>query len=277
MVRIVTDSPSGITLEQAAAHDIVGVIPSYVIFGEESWLENQTITPAEFHEKLKTSPHFPTTSAPSIGDYIQVYEKYPDDQIVSIHLSRHLSAGVTAAEQAARALPNQDITVIDTQNVSAGEALLVLEAVKLAREGKTAQEIKAIIESLISKCRLLVVFDTLENLKRGGRITAAAALFGGLLQTKPIFTTKEGKLDPIERVRSTAKAQARVKEMALATLKDSPDKRYIVMHAAAHEAAGKLSQEFTTLLGAPPLLIIEVGASVATHSGPGALGIAFFQ
>ncbi len=277
MVRIVTDSPGGLTLEQAAAYDIVGVVPSYVIFGDHSWLEHQTITPAEFHEKLKTDPHFPTTSAPSIGDYIQVYEKYPSDQILSIHLSRHLSAGVVAAQQAAQALSHQDITVVDTQNVSAGETLLVMEAVRLAKEGKTAQEIKTAIEALIPRAKLLVVFDTLENLKRGGRITAAAALFGGLLQTKPIFTVKEGKLEPIERVRTTAKAQARVKEMALATLKTSSDKRYILMHAAAHEAAAKFAAELTAELGVPPMVLIEVGASVAAHSGPGALGIAFFN
>lgn len=277
MVRIITDSPSGLTPEQATQFDVVSSMATYVYFGSEAWREHQDITAAEFHHLLKTNSNFPTTSAPSIGDCIQTYETYRGDSIVSIHLSRHLSGTIAAAEQAAMTLNDMEIEIVDSKTVSAGETLLVLEAAKLAKEGKTAKEIKAVIEDLVPHVKLLVVFDTLENLKRGGRISNTAAFVGGLLQTKPIFTTKDGKLEPIERVRTTAKAQARVKELALATLKSSPDKRYVVMHTAAHEAAAKFADEITKEIGVPPLVMIEVGASVAAHAGPGALGIAFFN
>lgn len=274
MVRIVTDSPSALTLDHAKQLGIDAVVASYVIFGEESWLENQTITPADFHARLKSSPVFPTTAAPSIGDFIKAYKPLEGESVVSIHLSRDLSGTVAAAEQAVKEV-SANITVIDTRNVSAGEALLVLEALKMAKAGKSADEIKSGIEALIPRTHFHIVFETLDNLKRGGRIGSAQAFIGGVLQMKPILTVKHGKLEPLERVRTMPKAIARLKELAVNDLRGKPEFSYMVLHAAAPEAAAQVAKDLTETLGKPPTMVLEAGASVATHSGPGAVGVAY--
>lgn len=279
MFRFVTDTPSGLSPEQAKAIGVDEMAPSYVRFGDEQYRETYDMTLDEFHAKFKSNPNFPTTSAPSVGDFQDIFEKYKGDTILSINLSRDLSGTVTAAENAAN-IAGGDITVIDTRNVAAGQTLLIREAIQMAKDGKSAAEIKAAIEALAPRVRQILVLDTLENLKRGGRVGGAQAFIGGLLQFKPLITFKNGRLEPLERQRTLSKAVQRLKELALQDLAGKSNIKLMGVHSGA--GADKLAAELMADLKKELKLdydpmIIAIGASVATHAGPGAVGFAYIQ
>lgn len=275
MVRIVTDSNADITLDLARQVGIDDVVSTFVIFGDKSFKSTE-MTPAEFHARLKSDPNFPKTSQPSVGDFVSIYEKYPDDEIVVILISKDLSGTFASAESAALTTGGgARITLIDTRQASAGEATLVLEAVRMAKAGAMPAEIKAQIESLIPRAHLHFVLETLENLKRGGRIGGAQALIGGVLQMKPILTIKDGKVEPLERVRTSGKAVARLKEIVLQDLKGKPDPKICVMHAAAPELGKQMADDLARELGIPAPMVLEAGPAIATHAGPGAVGVGY--
>jgi DegV family protein with EDD domain len=274
MVRIVTDSTCDLTHEQAAACGIDSVAHLYVIFGDKSYRDTITITTEQFHVMLKSDPNFPTTSQPSVGDFAQIYEQYKGDPIVSIHVSRDLSGTIASAE-AARDMVKADVTIIDSRNVNAGLALLVIEAVKLAKQGATPAQIKKEIEALVPRTRLTFALDTLENLQRGGRIGKAQAFLAGVMQFKPIITVKDGRLEPVERVRTSSKAVARLCELSMQDLAGKPAAKVAFMHTASPNSARDLMNMVAPQVKLDNPLIIEAGPVVATHAGPGAVGIAY--
>lgn len=276
-IKFVTDSVSGILPTQREAMGIAAIVASFVRFGEESFRENVDISIAEFHAKLKSDPRFPTTSSPSVGDFEEAFRAHADSPIICINVSRELSGTVSAAENAARMVEGAEITVIDSRTASGGQVLLIREAQRMAKAGKNNVQIKAALEAIIPTMTLLLVVDTLENLKRGGRIGGAQAMLGSLLNMKPILTLKEGKLQPLERVRTYGKAVQRVKDLVNADLKGKQNIRMSVLHAASPAAAQELATDLAKScnLSEKPI-VIEVGASVAAHAGPGAVGVAYF-
>jgi DegV family protein with EDD domain len=275
MVRIVTDTNADLTLDLAKQMGINDIASTYVVFGEKSF-KSAEMTPAEFHAKLKSDPNFPKTSQPSVGDFVHIYEQYKDDEIVAILISKDLSGTYASAESAALTTGGHPaVTLIDTRQVSAGEAVLVMEGARLAQAGAKPAEIKAHVESLIPRARMHFVLETLENLKRGGRIGGAQALIGGVLQMKPILTIKDGKVEPLERVRTSGKAVARLKEIVLQDLKGKADPKVVVMHAAAPELGKQMVDELAKELGILPPLLLEAGPAIATHAGPGAVGVGY--
>jgi DegV family protein with EDD domain len=274
MLRIVTDSTCDLTDEQAKQYGIDAVAKLYVIFGKQSFQDGVTITKEQFYGLLKSNPNFPTTSQPSVGDFVSIYERFKGDQIVSVHISRDLSGTIASAE-AARDLVGGDITIVDSRNVNAGLALLVLEAIEQARKGATPAQIKAHVESLAPRTHLNFALETLENLRRGGRIGGAQALLGSVLQFKPIITIKEGRVEPLERVRTMSKVVARLKEIAMQDLNGRKGMRVAFMHTAARGSADELSRSFCAENDVNESLMVEAGPVVATHAGPGAVGIAY--
>jgi DegV family protein with EDD domain len=254
---------------------IEAVVSTYVIFGDKSFKSTEML-PADFHAMLKSDPNFPKTSQPSVGDFVQVFERFRGDDVVSINISRDLSGTIASAESAAITLGGDPrVTVVDTRQVSAGMALLVLEGAKKAQQGATPAEIKAHVESLAPRARMHFVLETLENLKRGGRIGGAQALIGGVLQMKPILTIKDGKVEPLERVRTSGKAVARLKEIVLQDLKDQKESSVCIMHAAAPELAKQVADDLARELSIKTPLILEAGPAIATHAGPGAVGVGY--
>jgi DegV family protein with EDD domain len=234
------------------------------------------MAPAEFHARVKSDPNFPKTSQPSVGDFVQVYEQMKGDQVLSIHISRDLSGTIASAESAAQMMNGSpEVTVVDTRQVSAGMAVLVAEAAELVQAGKSPAEIKAHVESLIPRARMHFVLETLDNLKRGGRVGGAQALIGGVLQMKPILTIRHGKVEPLERVRTMGKAVARLKQVVLEDLSGKQGPRIYIMHTASADAAAQLADELGDTLGIRPPVILEAGPAVATHAGPGALGVGY--
>ena len=274
MVRIVTDSTCDLNAEQARQLGIDAIASLYVRFGRQTFVDGITISNAQFYTLMKENPNFPSTSQPSIGDFAKIYEQFKGEPIVSIHISRDLSGTIASAE-AAREMVGGDITIIDSRNVNAGLALLVAEAVHMARQEATSAQIKTRIETLVPRTRLVFTLDTLENLRRGGRIGAAQAFVGGVLQFKPIITIKDGKLEPVERVRTMPKAMARLREIALGDLQDQAESKVWFMHSNAVDLAQELQTSTARHKPIKDSLLIEVGPVVATHAGPGAVGIAY--
>jgi len=271
-VKIVTDSVSDIPADLAKALDIT-MVPLTVNFGTESFLDGIEITPKEFFEKIKTATALPTTAAPSMGAFSEIYKELTGQghEVVSLHVSGKLSATLSSATQAAAELGNKGISVVDTQAVSAMEALIITSAARKAQVGGSVQEVIDSAVNSIPKTSVYVVLDTLEYLQRGGRIGRAAAMMGGLLSIKPILTLNEGEVHPHEKVRTRAKALARIIEIVQA---DGPYEEITVMHASAPEEAEYLTNILSPLSSELPIISGEIGPVVGTHSGPGSVAVA---
>jgi DegV family protein with EDD domain len=277
MIRVVTDSNADLMPDMASKIGVDGVASTYVVFGDQSFRSTE-MTPAEFHARLKSDPNFPKTSQPSVGDFVQIYEQMKGDEVISVHLARELSGTIGSAESATQMMNGDPaITIVDTHMVSAAMALLVIEAAKLAKEGVRPPEIKTHLESLIPRTRMHFVLETLENLKRGGRIGNAQALIGGMLQMKPILTIKDSRVEPLERVRTSSKAVARLMEIVLHDLDASHEPKICIMHAAAPELAKQVADELGKPLGIASPMILEAGPAIATHAGPGAVGVGYIM
>ena len=276
-VQIVTDSNAGITPAMAKEMGIAGVAATYVIFDGKSYRDSVEIQADEFYQRLQAAPTLPTTSAPSVGDFEDIYKTLKGQEVVSLHISRQLSGTIQAAETAAQMLEGDPkVNFVDTRFVNAGQALLVVEALKLAKAGKSGAEIKTHIEGLIPRLRMHIVLETLENLKRGGRISNTSAFIGNLLQMKPILTIKDGKVEPLERVRTASKAIARLKEILQQDLAGQDNPCVMMLHANAGAAVAQLTSDIKQLLNLNYTpLAVEAGPAVGTHAGPGALGIAY--
>jgi DegV family protein with EDD domain len=274
MVRIMTDSTCDLTAEQASQLGIDAIAHLYVRFGNETFVDGVTLGPQQFITLLKENPNFPTTSQPSVGDFVKIYEQFKGDPIVSIHISRALSGTIASAEAACGQVGG-DITVIDSRSLNAGLTLLLTEAARMARTGASAREIKERIESLVPRTRLNFALETLENLRRGGRIGAAQALEAEALQLKPLIAIKDGKVEPLERVRTTPKAIARLREIALADLHDQPEPQMCFMHVGAEARGRELMVSVMKEKAVRAPLLIEAGPVIATHLGPGTVGIGY--
>lgn len=276
-VQIVTDSNSGITPHMARQMGIAGVIATYVNFGDKSYKDSVDLTADQFYEMLKAAPSLPKTAAPAVGDCEAVYRELKGHDVVSLHISKELSATMQAAENAAELLGGDpNITFIDTRGVNASEALLVLEALRLAKAGHSASEIKVQIAAMLPRVRMHFVLKTLENLKRGGRISNISALIGGVLQMKPILTIKDGKVQPLERVRTSAKAVQRLQEIALEDLQKQTQPQVLFFQADAAQAIDVFKAEICRQLQLDyDPLVLEAGPAVGTHAGPGTVGIAY--
>ncbi len=277
MIKIVTDSASGITPELARQYGIA-VVPLFVHFGEEAFREGLDIQLPEFFTRLKAAPQLPTTSQPSAGDFLQVYRDLTSDgsEVISVHLSAKLSGTVASACAARDMLPGARIHVFDTRMITTAQAMMAIEAARMARVGQTAQTILARLEQLAEGFRLYFAVDTLEYLQKGGRIGKAAALLGTALQMKPLLALEEGVVEPKERIRTKARAVARIEELAMEQTAGRSCLYLGVLHGAAPDEARRLESALCSRLSPGQTLMSEVGPVIATHTGPGVVGVVFY-
>lgn len=271
-VAIVTDSVSDMPPDVAASHGIT-VVPLTVTFGTESFRPNVDMTTAQFWERM-TAPDapFPTTAACSAGDFLAAFDAAFEggaESVVCVNVSDQLSATIKAARIAAGMRPDREIHVIDSRSASAGIGMLAQMGARLAAEGKSGAEIAAILVDRQKDVDLFVALDTLEYLKRGGRISGARAVMGSLLSFKPIITVVDGVVENAERVRSRAKARERVLELLTA----KPLERATVLHSTNADVE-EFYARFVERSGLDPSLVdtLVIGASVGPHLGPGCVG-----
>ena len=273
-VRVVTDSAADIPADLARSKGIT-VVPLTVRFGPESYLSGVELGPAEFWDKLESSSESPATAAPSAGDFQEAFERLAADGctgIVSIHISSKLSATAQSAAVAAKEITQVPVEVIDTLGVSAGQGLLVLHAAERAAQGADAKTVAAEIEALRPRVRLFGTIDTLEYLRRGGRIGGAQALLGTMLKFKPIIGVEDGVVEPVGRVRTRAKALEHIVELVRAD--EAKIDRLVVVSADAPD-----TDRFLDLLNGvvhvEPGDVWAFGPIVGAHAGPGVIGVAY--
>jgi DegV family protein with EDD domain len=277
-VTVVTDSTSYLPAEMIERHGI-RVVPLYVVFDGDRPVPEVEITDyAAFFEELRTADKLPTTSQPSVGDFTKVFEPLLEDggEVVSVHISGGLSGTPEAARQAKRALQRdgrggERIEVVDSRTAAGGLGMMVLVAAKAAAEGARMREVVARVLEARKELKIWFAIDTLEFLRRGGRIGAASAWIGSTLKVKPILTV-ENEMTPVERVRTSRRAFERMVDYARQR-RDSGADAWSVQHIAAPEQCARLVERCTEIFGCPPTLVSELGPVLAAHTGPGLLGV----
>ena len=273
-VAIVTDSASDMDPARAQALGIT-VVPLVVNFGSETFKAGIDITTEQFWTRM-TAPDapFPTTAASSPGDFQAAYERLFADgaeAIVSIHVASTLSGTIKSAEIAKGLLPDREIHVVDSMSASMGEGILAELGVDMAKLGVSAEEIARVLTKRRDDIGVYLALDTLEYLKRGGRISGAQAAIGTLLSVKPIIKIAEGLVETADRVRTKGKARERVVEL-LAT---GPMERLSVLHttnAGVEEFVAALVARVPGGIDPSKVTIDLVGPSVGPHLGPGCVG-----
>ena len=277
-IRVVTDTTAVLPRNYLEAHHVENV-PQIIIFGEESFQEEYEIPFSDFIRRLKTSKQLPKTAAPPPGLLVEAYGRQlaEADTILSIHPSTDVSGTVRSALTAKQeSFPEADIRILDTRTVGANLASLVMDAVEWAEGGVSADEIMQRLQAMIPRGRIYFLVATLEYLQKGGRIGGASALIGTLLQIKPILELRDGRVGPLEKVRTYHQALERLKELAIEQCPRDPSAHLSVMNADEVQAAERLAHELESKLGAKHVPVYNVGASITTHGGPGILAVAFF-
>ena len=273
-VAVVTDSTADLLPELAAANQVT-VVPLTVNLDGRSYLDGVDLSPAEFYRLLQATSSHPTSSQPAPGQFKEAYERLlaDHDEVVSIHVSPKLSGTMSSAQQAAAMIGGERIHVLDSQFASMPLAALVLVAAARAARGGDASEILEDVTRVRETLRCYFAVSTLEFLRRGGRIGAAGALLGSVLQIKPILAIEDGQVVPLERVRTNDRAIGRLIELARSVDRGS-GLCLVIGHAAAEPAAQALAQELQGV--ARSLVIQPLGPAVGTHAGPGTVGVAAY-
>jgi DegV family protein with EDD domain len=274
-VALVTDTTQYLPREVIERHSI-HLVSLYVNWKGRTDREADLPDYDAFYDYLRSGDDLPSTSQPSVGDFLAVYEPLIErgDDILSIHLSGGISGTVGAAEQARQALLEQGvgedrITVIDSRSGCAGHGFMAIAAANA--QGGLAEKAAA-ARALREDLQLLVAVDTLEFLRRGGRIGAARAWIGTTLKVKPILTI-DGEMKPIERVRTSARVFERLVDHLRRRNEDGCD-AFAVQHTSAPDVAERLAERAREIYGADPFIFSEIGPVIGTHTGPGLLGVA---
>ncbi len=273
-VAIVTDSASDLTAEGAAAAGVL-VVPLVVTFGSDTYKAGTELPTDEFWRRMTAQDApFPTTAASSPGDFKAVYDKaFADgaEAVVSIHVAGSLSGTLKSAQIARDMLADREIHVVDSGTASMGEGLLSQLASEMAAMGVSAAEIARIIEDRARDIDLYVALDTLEYLRKGGRISGPQAAIGTLLSVKPIITIRDGVVHTADKPRTSGKARARVLEL----LTQRPLERVAVLYTPPADGEAFRRDVLERLGGsveASKVSVQPVGPSVGPHLGPGCVG-----
>lgn len=271
-VKIVTDSTCDLSAERTAALGVT-VVPLTVFFGEEAFLDGIDMGDDAFYERLRHSDTLPRTSQPSVAQFKDAYERLAREStdIVSIHLSSRMSGTINSASIAREDIPaGVHLDIIDSYNTSVGLGAVVVEAAEAAQRGASRSDVVDVARKAVDRVHLYAAVDTLEYLRRGGRIGRASSLLGSLLSIKPIVHMEGGELAPLERVRTRARAQDRLFELATA---DQTISRLYIAAAADAAAAEALAGRVRPRLPHTEITVGSVGPIVGVHVGPGTVGI----
>ena len=275
-VRIVTDSTADLDPKVAAEHGIT-VVPLSVLFGDEELLDGIDIDSAAFFARLVRETTIPTTSQPSAGAFRAVYEQLASEgatEILSIHISEKLSGTLDSARQAAQGAPSLEgvrIELLDSQFATLALGLGVLAAARAAAGGASLDEARAVAASQFARTHCFFLVDTLEYLRRGGRIGRAGEVLGSLLQVKPLLSLRNGEIEPIGRVRTKQKA---IEDLLRRAAELRPFEQMMASHAAAPDDLDQLAARLRALAPDVPLVTGEVGPVIGVHAGPGLLAFA---
>lgn len=274
-IKIITDSTADLTKEIYKKHDIE-VLPLLINFGEESYLDGVNINLQQLIKRVKEEDSLPTTAQITPNRFAECYEKYLKEgyKIVSIHLSSNMSGTYQSACIAKEMLESDDIVVVDSQTVTSGLGLLVLEAARLRDKGADIQEIKSYLDDIKYHIQSSLAFESLENLVRGGRISKTAGVLGSVLNIKLILEVKDGMMAVKDKTRGTKKAVKHIIEdfEKLGHKEGIPVILDYVENKDIREGLQKYLNENNI-----EYIETEVGCTVGIHSGPRACGLFFID
>jgi DegV family protein with EDD domain len=276
-VHLVADSTCDISASEAAARGLT-VVPLKVIIGEEVFADGRDIDPATLYSRMRSSNVVPRTSQPTPAEFEAVFSDLSGagGGVVCTTISAGMSGTYSAACQAREALPDRDIRVLDTRTVGPGHRLVVNAVLHAADGGADAAEIERLVAKIASTMRLVFTVESLEYLRRGGRIGGARALLGSVLNIKPILEVRDGTVEPLDRVRTFPRALDRlVEEVSRSAAEWGGLARAMVAHADQREAGLVVARRVGEAAGEPAELI-DVGPVIGCHGGPGAIGVAFY-
>ncbi len=274
-VAVITDSTAYLPQEMLEGYGI-HVVPLYVVLAGRSGREGLDIGPDDVARVLSSRGQTVSTSRPTPGDFVAAYRQALDagaEKLVSVHLSSELSGTWDAARLAASQVGEHIVTVVDSRSAAMGNGFAVLAAARSAAAGADAATVARSAREMAAATRTFFVVDTLEHLRRGGRIGAAASVLGSALAIKPVLHVQDGRVVPLEKVRTTARALHRLVQRAVEGAGDGPVS-VAVHHLAAPERAERLAAELRERLPSlRELHVSELGAAIGAHVGPGAAGI----
>jgi DegV family protein with EDD domain len=271
-VRIVTDSSCDLSQDEADQLDIT-IVPLSIRFGDEEFTDRVDLSVSEFYRRLAESEQLPETAAPSPGAFESAFRAALEggaDAVVCINLSSELSATLQSARTAAKAFEGtHDVRVVDSRSITLGLGSQVIAAAEASRDGTSADEIVAMVEDMASRTQMLGALDTLENLKKGGRVGGAQALLGNLLSIKPLIDVSTGRVEEAGKARTRKKA---LQWLANRLLQEPAVERLGIAHGEAPDL-----DEFLELIASryprDQLHIGVIGAVIGTHAGPRVIGV----
>jgi DegV family protein with EDD domain len=271
-VRIVTDSASDLSQADAGALDIA-VVPLSIRFGDREFTDRVDLSVEDFYAEMAQSDDLPETAAPSPGAFTNAFNagfEAGADTVICINLSSALSATMQSAQTAANELDN-DVRVLDSATITAGLGSIVLSAARAAADGATADEVEQLVAELKTRTRVYGALDTLDNLKKGGRIGNAQALLGGILSIKPILDLSSGAVEEAGRQRTRKKAMAWLRDQVAEA---GPLAELAIMHGQAPDV-----EDFRAMLepvvNVDTIRVAEIGAVIGAHGGPRVIGVAY--
>lgn len=278
---IVTDGTC--TLPAATVRELdIELVPLHVLFGADDYTlgaSSGDLSHERFYEMLERRKEHPSTSAPSLGEVHEVFERILGTgvrDVLAITMDANRSVTHSVVSSAAQAM-RANIVVVDSGSVSGGLGMLVSVSARARRAGRSFQDTVALAQRLAKKPVLLVYVDTLEFLRRSGRVPAVQALFGSLLQVKPLLRFAAGEVENVDRQRTRSRGLARLRELAVASLGEGSRARVCVLHTNASEDASRLAEWAQSTFHCVDFFVEEAGPVLATHVGPGVLAIGYLK
>lgn len=274
-VHIITDSSCDLS-DAAVAELGITIVPLEIRFGTETFVDRVELSTAEFWERCRSDPELPSTAAPAPGAFAQACQRAVDagaPEVVVITLSGDLSATIEAAQQAAVAHAELRCHVVDSRSVSAGLGLIVIAAAELAADGASGAAIVDFVQAVAPRVRIHAALDTLENLRKGGRIGAAQSLLGSVLSIKPLITVTDGRVEPAGKQRTRTRALAHLVDLVSAERANID--RLAVMHADCADI-DEFVARVAPLTDAEPEVMM-IGPVVGAHAGVGTIGVVFIE
>ena len=276
-VAIVTDSTADIPRDLTKRYKIRSA-PQVLIMGQNTWRDGIDIDPPAFYVLLRSSSDFPSTSQPSVADFLDLFEELAEDSdgVLAIVVSDELSGTLNSAQMAAAKAAAIPIEVIDSRAVSMMLGFQVLVAAQAAERGGDLGTVADAARAFTGRAHIYFVVDTLEYLHRGGRIGAAAKLVGSALNLKPILEIRDGIVSPVTRVRTRRKALSRVQELVAEQIAGRHKVHMAVLHVAASEEAASFRDELQSRFHPVEMIEAQCGPVVGAHAGPGTVGVAYY-
>ena len=275
-IKIVTDSTMDMTIEEAEQLGVV-IVPLSVSINGETYLDRVEIQPSDFIETMKHLEDLPKSSQPSAGTFLEVYDRLGEEgyEVLSIHMTGKMSGTVRSAESAAQ-MTNTKVTVLDSKFISMALQFQVREAVKMANQGKSMEEILERLNHVCENTKLYIMVDTLENMVKGGRIGKGKAFIGSLLNIKPIASLEGAEYNPVAKVRSHSQVVKWLAKQFAEDVKGKTISGVGIVHAEAYELSAKIKKSIIELTGYNDITISYTGPTISTHTGPGALALMYY-